>query len=265
MFGLESKKDLIYSHLNEEILKFDFNCPSVVFGRTMYKTISKISGIEDPFEKEKIYAEKKLLKSEQSINRQSNKSKDSLHMACKMSAAANTIDFGIGKIPNVEKLLFQLKDLSLNIDHFSIFKRKLSNCKKIMILGDNCAESVFDKMLIKEIKRYKKDIEIFYVVRSSPIINDVVLSDAKRIGIDNYAKVISSGCDYPGLIFEKTSSQFKRIYSHADLVISKGQGNFESYEDKNKDVFYLFKIKCSPVSRYTSLALNSIVFLYNKQ
>jgi len=101
-------------------------------------------------------------------------------------------------------------------------------------------------------------------VRSSPIINDVVVSDARRIGIDKVAKVISSGCDYPGLILSKTFPAFRRIYKDADIVISKGQGNFESFYDDKKDIFYLFQIKCQAVSGLLNIPRDKALFIYNK-
>ena len=106
-------------------------------------------------------------------------------------------------------------------------------------------------------------LEIFYAVRSLPIINDALVVDAKRAEVDRYAKVFSSGCDYPGLILSKTSKYFKKVWKKVDFVISKGQGNFESLKSK-KDIFYVFKIKCAAVSDFLGLPQDSLLFLYNK-
>ena len=105
---------------------------------------------------------------------------------------------------------------------------------------------------------------MFYAVRSAPIINDILLSDARRIGIDTLARLVSSGCSYPGLFLSKTSKSFRKIYAGADIVISKGQGNFESLADPRKDIFYLFKIKCLSVVNELQLPLGSLLFLHNQ-
>ena len=133
-----------------------------------------------------------------------------------------------------------------------------------MIIGDNCGEAIFDMLFIETMKETYPYAEVFYVTRSSPIINDVVISDTKRIGLQKLAKVISSGCSYPGILLDRISSSFRRIYRKADIVISKGQGNFESLDDENKDIFYLFKVKCPAVSRFLSIPQNKYIFLYNK-
>ena len=88
---------------------------------------------------------------------------------------------------------------------------------------------------------------------------------ARKIGIQKTAKILSSGCDYPGIIISKTSKFFKKLYKKADIVISKGQGNFESLADSKKDIFYLFQVKCPAVSDFLSLKESSLLFFYNKK
>jgi len=266
MLKLKSKKrEKLLSLVTKKLIKFDFNNPATVFGRTIYKAVSEVSGIKDPFKKEKIRTEKHLLKSDKIIHSNLAKAKDRLRVSAKMSCAANSIDFGAGKQPSVNKLLTQLKNVRLTVNHFSLFQDKLKKAKSILFIGDNCGEGLFDKIFIEEITRCFPKLKIFYAVRSAPVLNDMVLSDAKRIGLDKVAKVFSSGCDYPGIMLNKTSNPFKKVYSTADIIISKGQGNFEAFEDRKKDIFYLFKVKCPAVSDYTSLKLGSLLFLYNKK
>jgi len=259
----EKVKDLL-TVLTKELLQFDFSQPPVVFGRTIYKNISRISGTRDIFGREKIRIERHLLKLGPYIKKVIKKAKDPLYTAAKMCCAANAIDFGTGKVPDIKKVLPEIKRIKLQVDHFPIFKDKLKTIKKLLIIGDNCGEAFFDRFFIEEILKDSLSLKIFYAVRSSPIINDVLISDAKRFGIDILANLISSGCDYPGLVLSKTSNYFRRIYSQADAIISKGQGNFESLQDKRKDIFYLFQIKCVSVSQFLSLPVNSLLFIHSK-
>ncbi|UCC94782.1 MAG: DUF89 family protein [Candidatus Omnitrophota bacterium] len=258
------KKAKAFAILTHELLQFDFNQPPVVFGRTIYKTISKLSGIQDIFAKEKMRIEKHLLKFYSDVEQILHNAKDPLYTAAKLCCAANAIDFGAGKSPDLEKLFSQMRKVHLAINHFHTFRDTLKRAKTILFIGDNCGEAFFDRVFIEELLKYKPTLKIFYATRSSPIINDILIADAKRIGLQEVAGVISSGCDYPGLILAKTSSRFQKIYRKADIVVSKGQGNFESLEDIKKDIFYIFKIKCPTVSDFLRIRLHSLLFLYNK-
>lgn len=257
-------KEKLFIILTKKLLKFDFNHPPVVFGRTIYKTISQVSGVKDIFYKEKIAIEKYLLKFTASIKHNIEEAKNPLYSAAKICCAGNAIDFGAGKKPDIKNLLRQIKKLKLKVNHFLIFREKLKKANKLLIIGDNCGEILFDKLFVEEIVKYHPKLKIFYATRSSPVINDVLISDAKRVGLHTLAKVISTGCDYPGIILSKSSLYFKSIYHQAEIIVSKGQGNFESLADRRKHIFYLFQIKCLPVSDYLSLPVGSLLFLYNK-
>jgi len=259
----KSKRKELFSILTKKLLTFDFDQPPVVFGRTIYRSISKVSGVKDIFLKEKLRIENYLIKSADEIERLFKTGGNFLHTTARMSCAANAIDFGVGKIPELDKLIEELKRAKLRIDHFNIFINKLDTAKNVLIVGDNCGEAFFDKFFIKAILKDNPRIKIFYAVRSAPIINDILISDAKRVGLHAVAKVFSSGCDYPGLILSKTSDYFKKVYKNADFVISKGQGNFEAFRG-DKDIFYLFKSKCPAVSEFLSLPINSLLFIHNK-
>jgi len=259
----EQKKEIQFL-LARKLLQFDFNQPPVVFGRIIYKSVSKISGIKDIFRKEKIRIENRLIKFTPYFRAIIKESKDHLYAAAKICCAANAIDFGAGEYPNLKNLLSRIKRISLEVDHFPVFRDRLKKAKNLLVIGDNCGEVLFDKFFMEEILKFRPQIKIFYATRSSPIINDVVIQDAKRVGVDRVAKVISTGCDYPGVVLTNTSKYFRKIYKQTNLIISKGQGNFESISDKRKDIFYLFKIKCTTVSEFLSLAVNSLLFIHNK-
>jgi hypothetical protein len=259
-----SDKERFLKDLTRAILKYDFRNPPVIFGRYIYRRFSQITKSEDPFKKEKIRIEGFLKKIISPIERFVDTSPDPLLSAAKLAVWANSIDFGAGNRPNLRHLKEELKKMKFKINHFRIFKDKLYEAKNILVLADNAGETFFDRIFLKEIRREKDNLNIFYATRSGPIINDAQIQDAKKAGIDSYARVISSGCDYPGIILSKASKYFERIYAQAEVIISKGQGNFESLHDRKKHIFYLFKVKCLAVSNYLSLPAGSLLFLYNK-
>ena len=130
-----------------------------------------------------------------------------------------------------------------------------------MYLGDNAGEIVFDKLLIETIGNKN----VTYVVRSAPILNDVTINDAKEVGIDNVAEVISSGYDAPSTVLSKSGTTFLNKYLSADLIISKGQGNLEGllYENDPR-IFFILMAKCDVIAE--TLKVNKGSFLvYNKE
>ncbi len=257
------KKRIFFQQLTKALLKYDFRNPPVVFGRFIYKKFSQISGIRDPFKKEKERIERFLKNFIPQVEGILRNSKDPLLLASKLSCLGNAIDFGAGRPPVLNSLKNDLKTFRFRVNHFVIFREKIKKAKILLVLADNVGETFFDRIFLKEIKEKYPHLEIFYAVRSSPIINDACIPDAKKAEIDSFAKIISSGCDYPGIIISKTSSLFRKIYRKADVIVSKGQGNFESFVSY-KDTFYIFKIKCKPVSEEIGLSQQSFLFLYNK-
>ncbi|RKY38418.1 MAG: hypothetical protein DRP81_01205 [Candidatus Omnitrophota bacterium] len=259
-----SKKEKFLRDITKRLLTYDFNNPPVVFGRYIYKRFSQISKIKDPFKKEKNKIECSIKSIVKELEAFVDRNRFPLYFSAKLSCLGNAIDFGRGEFPNLVLLKRKVRGVYFKINHFKVFRQKLRKSKTVLILADNVGETFFDRIFLKEIKKFRSSLNLFYATRSSPIINDAQLSDAYKAGIDNFAKVISTGCDYPGVILDKTSSNFKRVYKRADLIIAKGQGNFESFTSR-KDTFYLFQVKCPPVSKYLSVPLGSFVFFYNRK
>ncbi|MFY9402150.1 MAG: ARMT1-like domain-containing protein, partial [Candidatus Omnitrophota bacterium] len=180
------------------------------------------------------------------------------------------IDFGVKNRLNIKE---ELKRITAEksrakrrnrIFHYPAFKKSLKNAKSILYLADNAGEVVFDRILIEEIKKKYPGKIIFYAVKEKPIINDALLEDALFCGIDRVARIISNGTDAPGTILSLCSSDFKKIYKSADMVISKGQGNFESLSKAKKEIFFLFMVKCPVVAREVKGRIGDYVLLYNK-
>jgi len=124
---------------------------------------------------------------------------------------------------------------------------------------------VFDRVLIEYIKRLYPEKKIYYAVKEKPVINDALAEDARFCGIHRSADIISNGANAPGTVLSLCSRKFKDIYKSAGMIISKGQGNFESLSENTRPVFFLFMVKCPVVARETNCAIGEIVLLYNKK
>ncbi len=105
---------------------------------------------------------------------------------------------------------------------------------------------MFDRILIESLPA---SFKVYYATRHTPIINDVMLEDAINTGVDKCANILSSGCNTPGTVLSKCSVEFLEIFNHTDIVISKGQGNYEGFDGYNRKIYFLLKAKCNMIAK----------------
>jgi uncharacterized protein with ATP-grasp and redox domains len=209
----------------------------------IYKIVSRLTGVKDPYLKIKnkniLQAKELLPELEQKINQ----SKDPLLCAIRISIAGNVIDLGVDKKFDISKDLNKILDQDFGIFDYEAFKEILKKSKSVLYVGDNCGESVFDTLLIKQLKK-----TVYYAVRDIPVINDVTYDDAVRSGLGEISEIVSSGVDSPGAVLSRANKDFKNLFHSSDLVISKGQGNYEGLSHEKRSVFFLLKAKCSVIA-----------------
>lgn len=182
--------------------------------------------------------------------------KDPLAMAVRFAASANIIDYGVPDLFELEHSLEDLSEKKFAAFDIELLRERINQAKEILVIGDNTGEVFFDRLLIEQLP---KNTKIIYAVRSTPVINDVLLDDAKEAGIDELARVMESGSQIPGTLPSLCSKEFQNIYHNADVIISKGQGNFETLSDENRPIFFLFVVKCKAVERQIGHAKGSLM------
>lgn len=228
-------------------------------GMVVYRIVKEITGVNDPYktikkkhidEAKSIYAElEELIKN----------SNDRLLTAVRIAIAGNIIDLGVNKTFDILKDVNQILNQDFAIFDYEAFKLTLEKADTILYLGDNAGESVFDKLLINELKK-----PVIYAVRSKPIINDTTFEDAIDSGLDKVAKLIDSGSEAPGIILNQCTPEFLKLFDTSGLVISKGQGNYEGLSDCNRQVFFLLKAKCSVISKHLKVQEGSVILKEHK-
>lgn len=188
-----------------------------------------------------------LLSMEEEILNNIYNSEDKLLTALKYAMVGNFIDFGAMDeidIDELKKLIKGAPKQTIDLNEYNRFLEELKNAKKIAYIADNAGEIVFDKIFIKVIKEMYPDIIIDVIVRGKPIFNDVTIVDAEEVGICNIANVIENGTDIPGTQLDLINKKSKEIIDNADLIIAKGQGNFETLFECGKNIYYIFLCKC---------------------
>ena len=148
----------------------------------------------------------------------------------------------------------------LDQDTYAKFKKSIEKASLILYIGDNAGETVFDRILIEQLLQMNKS-KIVFVVREKPIINDATFDDVKKVGLDKVATIISNGSDAPATILSQCSSEMLSYYQTADLIISKGQGNYESLSGRPENIFFLFKVKCPVIARKSGYDIDSPVVI----
>ena len=252
--------DLQKSILNEvaQILpSFSLSSSPPEMGKIIHEMVRRATNIDDPYKQIKSDSNSMALKIYPQLKKKVLDSKDRLLTAVHLAIAGNIIDFGakfsldvddeLKKILHKEKI--EIDAEMAHLFNYLAFKKSLFDAEKILYLGDNAGETVFDKILIEEINSIKGDMPVVYAVKERPIINDAVESDAYDCGINTIAEVISSGSDAPGTIISLCSNEFCKIFREADMIISKGQGNFEALSDEKREIYFLFTAKCFVIAR----------------
>jgi len=172
---------------------------------------------------------------------------DRLEGGVRIAIAGNVIDFGIYDSVDLDRSLEESFLLPLSETDFRGFSQAVGSARRILYLCDNAGEIVFDRVLIEVLRDMGKDVTA--AVKGSPVINDATIDDAHTVGLDECATLIDNGNDGIGTLLEECSSQFMDAYRSADLIISKGQANYETLvQNKDKRVFFLFKVKCPVVA-----------------
>ena len=233
-------------------------------GRMIYRLAAGIAG-SDPFKGIREKSNRIALSIYPELKQKVENSKDRLLTSVELAIAGNIIDYGAKNTLDVEEEIEKIlrNEFVINKAMFDYegFRNMLGKAEKILYLADNAGEVVFDKILIEEI--FSPRCNIIYAVRDKPIINDALIEDAISCGIDKYACIMSSGSDAPAAILELCSSEFIEIYENAELIISKGQGNYEALSGENKPIYFLLKAKCPVIARDIGCNVGDMLLMFS--
>ncbi|HMM01083.1 MAG TPA: ARMT1-like domain-containing protein [Bacilli bacterium] len=183
---------------------------------------------------------------------------DRLYWALKAGAIGNMLDSALGFGYDIEGSMDDELGKPFAVCDVSIMKQRLKTAKSLLVIGDNVGETVFDCLLLQQLP----SLELTYAVRSAPIINDATIEDAQASGLGQYARIVTTGCGAPGVLLNECSEAFLDIFYNADIVISKGQGNYETLSDCDRELFFLLKAKCPVIAELLGVGLNEFVFKF---
>jgi damage-control phosphatase, subfamily I len=244
---IATNDEKLVKHLLDELgvmlksISLDSTPPETV--RLIYRMVSEITGNPDPFRELKHESTRQALDLYPSLKKIIDKSGDSLLTAIRIAIAGNVIDFGANATFDIDMAIKETLEKDFAICDYTVFKTYLARSERVLYIGDNAGETVFDRLLIEQMNK-----PVIYVVRETPVINDATFDDAVCAGIDKVATIVSSGTDAPGTILSTCSPEFKQMLDQSEFVIAKGQGNYEGLSNENRPIFFLLKVKCKIIA-----------------
>jgi hypothetical protein len=146
---------------------------------------------------------------------------------------------------DLDVLLERAPKLELDEAMVEEFFKQLMTAEKLVYIGDNAGEIVLDKIFVKILREYYPNLDIVFLVRGKPVFNDATLEDAEQVGLSRLLSVLGNGTDIPGTQLNHISLEALQEINRADLILAKGQGNFETLSGCGHNVFYLFLCKCA--------------------
>lgn len=263
---LVTDDEQIHEQILREVLaaaaQMDLEQSPPVMAQTIHRRLRELTGQTDPYREVKDRFNQLALKYCHKFRNRLQQAENPLEVAVRLAIAGNIIDFGVksalGEQEVVDAIETCLTDpLSGNVDEFS---EAIEKARNILYLTDNAGEIVFDRLLIEQLPRDR----VVVAVKGGPVINDATLCDAEVAGLTDLVRVMDNGSDAPGTVLADCSMEFRRHFEEADLIISKGQGNYETLGESPRPIFFLLRVKCLMVARDTGCPVGRMLLTSTK-
>lgn len=248
----------VMRHVLRLTSEIDFDISPPAMARQIHRAIRDLTGHADPYLKLKTFSNKLALNIYPDLLAKVRRHPNPFEAAVRIAIAGNIIDFALNHDLNEQTILDTLDTAfhkPINPDLLRQFQEAVRQAENILYLGDNAGEIIFDKLLIEQIGPEK----ITFAVRGSVVLNDATLEDARIAGLTDLVPVIDNGADVPGTILEECRPEFQHAFHSADLIIAKGQGNFETLNEHPHNIYFLFKVKCPVVSKHTGNTIGELM------
>jgi uncharacterized protein with ATP-grasp and redox domains len=255
---IPSKRDTIMRQVLGRVSEMDLRTPPPVMAREIHAIIRRETGCRDPYRVFKDRFTRLAMELLPELRRRVEASADPFDSAVRLAMAGNIIDAGAVSHLDEERVLSTIEEAftaAIPGDAVGELRDAATAAEKVLYLADNAGEIVFDRVLIEVLGPEKTTV----AVRSEPILNDATYEDAAAAGLPGVITVMTSGSDLPGTVLEEATWSFRRLFDEADLVIAKGQGNYETLDDANRPVFFMLRAKCPVIAAHIGCAVGTLV------
>lgn len=256
----------VHEQIMRDVLRWisdmDMSLSPPALAQRIHRRLRELTGVDDPYREEKDQHNQMALKLLPDLRKQVAAANDPLMTAAHLAIAGNIIDLGAKSgldESEIHEALLHASEKPLEGDLDS-FRDEVARSGTILYLTDNCGEIVFDTLLIEQLDPQR----VTLAVRGFPVINDATREDAVTAGLDQMVPILGNGSDAPGTLIDECSEEFRHAFHSADLIISKGQGNFETLSDCGENIFFLLKVKCPVVAKSAGLPVGSHVLRHGR-
>ncbi|MBN2018684.1 MAG: DUF89 family protein [Sedimentisphaerales bacterium] len=258
-------------HIHEQVVRevlrlandLDMSQSPPAIGQQIHRLVRGLVGVEDLYHEVKSKFNDISLKLYSKMRQYITESEAPLATAVRLAIAGNIIDFGVNgtlRESDLEKTISECLAADFPDTQLKPFQQAINEADEILYIADNAGEIVFDRLLIEQLPIEKINV----VVKGQPVINDATMEDAVLAGLPQIVEVIDNGSDAPGTILESCSQSFRRRFEKADLIIAKGQGNYETLSDVRKNIFFILKVKCPVIARDIGCEVGRMIFQKTK-
>lgn len=238
--------------------RVSLNQTPAAMSQPVYDTVARVTGVKDPYARQKRETNAAAMSLLPRLERMIAHSPDPLKAAVHLAVAGNIIDLGIGHAFDLSRDVHRIMRQPFAIDAYREFARELRPGRRLLYLGDNCGEIVFDRVLVEHLAA--RGVGVTFVVKSGPIINDATMEDARTMGMTAVCPVITTGSNDIGVHWSHVSAEFRRHARAADIILAKGHGNFETCVGRPGNYYFLLKAKCDVVARELGVKTGDTVF-----
>ena len=253
-------KNSILQSSQEMVKNMSFSLTPPQNATPMYEMISQKLYKEDIYKEIKIASIQHALEFSDYCQELIHSSQAKLHIATKVAIIGNVIDLASTHMFDLKEEVEKVVTNEFAIDDFEKLQQDMQTAKNIVYLADNAGEDVFDKLYIKTIKELFPNIAIYYFVRGNPIINDLTVDDLELSKIGDVATIVNSGAPTPGIVRSALKDEPKTLFESADIIISKGMGNYECLSQESElAIYFLLKVKCDVVADILNQNVGDIV------
>lgn len=247
------EKQLLYM---QRVLKLLSEAPATMAAPVLSSTFSQMRkemfGYDPDYTEIKKHFNQLMLDMEESLMHNIRSAADPLLAALQYAMAGNYVDFAALKTVEegtLQSLLASAGEISVDPAIYKALQKDLAQMKNLVYLTDNCGEIVLDKLLIHMIREVNPAAKVTVIVRGSDIVNDATMDDALQVGMHEVARVIGNGAGIAGTWMDAISEEARQMILSADVILSKGQGNFETLCECGLNIYYLFLCKCDMFAR----------------
>jgi damage-control phosphatase, subfamily I len=258
--GLDAARNItedarIHEQIVRDVLRLtadlDLDRPPPWVGQIIHRRLRELTGVDDPYRAAKERFNRLAISMLPKLRDQVKRDPHPLVAAVKAAIAANVIDLGVKSSLGEDEAREVLRESGTAeiVGDVTEFLSQVDEAREILYLADNAGEIVVDRLLIEELGPER----VTLVVRGKPVINDATIDDARAAGLHELVRIIDNGSDAPGTILDDCSAELRERFHAADVIVAKGQGNFETLSEIDASIFFLLKVKCPVIARHVGL------------